>query len=48
MTYTYCKSIIKRGNYNADEMLDKLDVFLLGNRLTKEQYTELTSMINKY
>ena len=46
MTYTYCKSIIERGNYDAQEMKDKLDVFLLNNRITDEQYTELTQMID--
>lgn len=47
MTYKYCKKIIAAGNYETEAMFDKLDVFLLGNRLTKEQYTELTSMMNK-
>ena len=46
MTYTYCKSIIERGNYDAQEMKDKLDVFLLNNRITDEQYTELVKMID--
>ena len=46
MTYTYCKSIIERGKYDAREMKDKLDVFLLNNRITDEQYTELTKMID--
>ena len=45
MTYTYCKSIIERGNYDAEEMRDKLDVFLLADRITQEQYKELTALI---
>ena len=46
MTYTYCKSIIERGKLDAQEMKDKLDVFLLNNRITQEQYTELVKMID--
>ena len=46
MTYTYCKSIIERGNYDAQEMKDKLDVFLLNDRITQEEYSELTKMID--
>ena len=45
MTYTYCKSIIERGNYDAEKMRDKLDVFLLADRITQEQYKELTALI---
>lgn len=46
MTYVYCKKIIERGNYDKDDMLIKLDVFLLNNRITQDQYTELTKLIN--
>ena len=46
MTYTYCKSIIERGQYNAQEMKDKLDVFLLADRISQEQYGELVKMID--
>ena len=46
MTYTYCKAIISKGNYVKDEILEKLDVFLLANRLTKDEYNELVSMLN--
>lgn len=45
MTYRYCKQIIAKGGYDKDDMLDKLDVFLLGDRITKEQYEELKGMI---
>ena len=46
MTYTYCKSIIERGKFDAQEMKDKLDVFLLADRISQEQYTELTKKID--
>ncbi|MGN0106091.1 MAG: hypothetical protein ACI4A5_00155 [Hominilimicola sp.] len=45
MTYGYCKKIIARGNYDKEEMLDKLDVFLLAGRITDEQYKELSTMM---
>ncbi len=41
MTYTYCKKIIEGGKYDKASMADKLDVFLLANRITQEQYNEL-------
>lgn len=44
-TYMYCKKIIAGGNYDSDDMLDKLDVFLLNERITNEQYNELIGMI---
>ncbi len=46
MTYEYCKKIILSGDYDKAQMLDKLDVFLLADRITREQYEELTGVIN--
>ena len=46
MTYTYCKKIIDRGNYDKEDMLDKLDVYFLAERITKEEYNELDAEIN--
>lgn len=45
MTYNYCKKIIAGGKYNKEEMMDKLDVFLLAGRITDEQYKELVGMM---
>lgn len=46
MTYTYCKKVITNGNYGTKEdMLIKLDVFLLNNRITQEQYNELVALL---
>jgi hypothetical protein len=49
MTYIYCKKVITNTNFASqeqkDEMQIKLDVFLLNNRITQEQYTELTSLL---
>jgi hypothetical protein len=47
MTYTLCKKLITSGNYEKDDMLNKLDVFLLNDRIIEPQYNELVSMINK-
>lgn len=38
--------IIASGKYDKNEMKDKLDVFLLANRITDEQYKELIQLIN--
>ncbi|MFA9462930.1 MAG: hypothetical protein ACERKN_01430 [Velocimicrobium sp.] len=46
MTYIYCKKIIATGNYDKTDMLDKLDVFLLNNRLEQDQYKELVAFVN--
>lgn len=45
MTYRLVKRIIAKGNYDKDELMDKLDVFLLAGRITDEQYKELTEMM---
>ncbi len=46
-TYTLCKTVIENGAYGTkEEMLIKLDVFLLNNRITQEQYNELTALLN--
>lgn len=46
MTYGLCKKIIAKGSYDKNELLNKMDVFLLNNRITQEQYNELADLIN--
>ena len=50
MTYTACKRVIERGlergTLNKDDMMNKLDIFLLGGRITEEQYAELAEMVS--
>jgi len=47
LTYIYCKKVIANGTYGAKEdMMMKLDVFLLNNRIAQEQYTELVGLLN--
>lgn len=46
LTYRACKSIITRGAYDTKEdMQQKLDIFLLNNRLKQEEYDELTAQL---
>ena len=47
MTYDLCKMVIEKKMFVAAEMLEKLDLFYLRNRITKEQYEELTGMIEQ-
>lgn len=46
MTYKNCKKLIEAGRYEHDDMMNKLDVFLLGDRITQTQYEELVKMMN--
>lgn len=46
-TFTLCKKVIENKTYGTkEEMLVKLDVFLLNNRITQENYNELTDLLN--
>ena len=45
MTYTRLKTLITRGQYNKDDMLNKMDVFLIAYRITNEQYNELLNLM---
>lgn len=45
MTYQNCKKLIMAGRYEKEEMLMKLDVFLLNNRISQEEYKELTAFM---
>lgn len=44
--YNVCKKMILNGNYEKEDMMNKLDIYLLKNRITEEQYTELIDLIN--
>ena len=46
MIYALLKRMIITGNYEKDDMQNKLDVFFAVNRITEEQYLELTNLIN--
>ena len=46
MIYQLLKRMIITGNYEKDDIQNKLDVFFAVNRITEEQYLELTELIN--
>jgi len=37
---------IKSGSYDRDDLMPKLDVFLLKNRISKEKYEELVALMD--
>ena len=45
MLYRVIKNVINAGNYECEDMQLKLDVFLAKNRITVEEYEELSNMI---
>ena len=46
MIYTLLKRMITTGNYEKDDMQNKLNIFFAVNQITEEQYLELTELIN--
>lgn len=47
MTYNLCKRLIENKTYQSKEDIQlKLDVFLLNNRLTPQEYEELVQLLN--
>ena len=47
MIYNLCKKLIQNGSYEYNSMLNKLDIYLLGDRITEEQYTELKGLMDE-
>lgn len=47
MIYQAAKKVIDSGKYEYESMLNKIDVYLLGNRITTEQYTELKGLMDE-
>lgn len=45
MTYLACKKLIELGRYNKEDLLNKLDIFLLNGRISEAEYSELVKMI---
>ena len=41
MTYLRLKKLIQNGTYVKETLMNQLDVFLMANRITEEQYNEL-------
>lgn len=48
MTYKLCLTVINKNTYGTkEEMLEKLDVFLLNNRITQEEYNGLVNLLER-
>ena len=45
MTYARLKKLITNGAYDKNDMMNKLDVFLIANRITEAQYEELVGLM---
>ena len=45
MTYARLKKLITKGAYEKEDMMTKLDVFLMANRIPEAQYQELVGMM---
>lgn len=43
--YNVCKKLILSGNYDKADMVKKLDIYLLKDRITEEQYNELMRLM---
>lgn len=45
MTYKLMKRITTKGGYDREKTLQKLDVFLMADRITAEEYQELVELM---
>ncbi len=45
MIYTLLKNKITRGTYDKADVVNKMDTYLLFNRITQEQYDELMALM---
>lgn len=45
MTYKLMKRIITKGGYDEEKTKQKLDVFLMADRITTEEYQELMELM---
>lgn len=46
MIYNLLKKKIERGSFNREELITKMDVYLLNNRITNDNYTELVALMD--
>lgn len=46
MAYKVMKRIIERGDYDKEDVLNKLDTYYATGRLNTEQYEELVALVN--
>lgn len=47
LTYKACKIMIEKNRYKAkDDMIEKLNIFLLNDSISEEEYNELMELLN--
>ncbi len=46
-TYKTLKRVLENDNKNNAVTLEKLDVFLIGNRITEDEYKELVQLLEE-
>lgn len=47
LTYNALKSQISRKSYvSKEDVLQKMDIFLIGDRITQDQYNELLTLLD--
>lgn len=45
MLFELIKTMVTKGIYEKEDILKKMDVFLLNSRLNEEQYNELVTLM---
>ena len=45
MIFKMLKAMVTRGAYDREDVTKKMDVFLLNNRITDAEYTELIELM---
>lgn len=45
MLFDLMKTMITRGTYVKEDMMKKMDVFLLNNRITDTEYNDLVTLM---
>jgi len=47
MLYKNLVKMITRGTYDKEDLVSKMDIYLLNNRITESEYSELTTLMDK-
>lgn len=47
MTYDFCRIVIEKKVYTRADLLEKLDIFYMRDRISREQYEELVAMVEE-
>lgn len=45
MLFDLIKTMVTKGTYEKEDILKKMDVFLLNSRLNEEQYNEIVTLM---